>query len=76
MEHISNSGEIEAVMWGVVDEPDEEWMEDDEGTDRPVFNLSDFDEDRSTLLADRTMEIGLQRCHERAALALEAAPAE
>ena len=41
-----------------------------------IFDLSDFDEDRSTLLADRTMEAGLQNCHERAALALEAAPAE
>lgn len=41
-----------------------------------ILDLSDFDEDRSTLLADQTMEAGLQNCHERAALALERAPKE
>lgn len=40
-----------------------------------TYDLSDLDLELSEQLAAATESIGLQRCHERAAAALEAAPA-
>lgn len=69
MEHISSSGELEAILWGV--EPDEDdsipYGDPDE---RIVYDVSNFSIAISEALAEATAEHGFNDCFDRAKAAL------